>query len=239
MGKTTRKIKRNAAKKEEGVYRTTSRGVKVRCLPIATMMERQEASIRASVDWPEIPTRIITDVSGAEGVEALSQQYIEKDKRATEEQKEAWADYQSEKQAADAEYQAKMTVGLTRLIAVHGIELPAGAEKQWKKDDEFLLIETPKDENERRVQWFQSRVLGDVGRDLAEIMTGIHEASGYDKEVLSTLEASFREPVGGAKRDTADDSTGDAGGEETEERVVVRETVAPAASPEVVGGMAG
>jgi hypothetical protein len=236
MGKTSRKVKRA---KEEGVYRTTTTGVTVRCLPIATMMERQEASIRGSVEWPEVPTRIITDVAGAEGVEALSEDYIAKDKRATDEQKEQWAEYQAEQVRAEGEYQAKMTVGLIRLIATRGIRLPEGIEEEWLADDEFLLIDTPEDEKERLVHWFQGRVLGDPTKDLAEIIAGCHEASGYDKEVLSRLEASFREPVGGAKRDTSGDGAGDTGAEKAKERVVVRKKVASAPSAEVVGESAG
>jgi hypothetical protein len=235
MGKTARKVRRKKEKQTEGVYRTTSRGVKVRCLPIATMMERQEASIRASVDWPEPPTRIITDVAGAEGVEALSEQYIEKDKRATDEEKAAWVEYQAELAQAEGEYRAKMTVGTVRLIATRGIELPAGIEQEWKQDDEFLLIDTPEDERDRCIEWFQSRVLGNLERDLADIIAGIHEASGYDKEVIARLEASFRESLGRAERNAALDDPGNTGEQEEAGRMVVREKVADSPSTEVVG----
>lgn len=172
----------------------TSRGVEVECLPIADALDAQEQNIRASVEWPEEPTRTITDVAGSEMTEPLSEEYL-KSEQATDEQKEEWAEYQAAQAEAEAEFSDKINEGRVRIIAVKGVRWDAKLEKAWAGDHDFMGMTVPDDPRERQLHFFRSEVLGNIG-DLYTILLGIYQASGYDEEVLDAVEASFRTEMG-------------------------------------------
>lgn len=173
---------------------TTSRGVEVECLPIADALDAQEENIRASVEWPEEPTRTMTDVAGSEMTEPLSSAYIESD-QATDEQKEEWAEYQAAQAEAEAEFSARLDEGRVRIIAVKGVRWDARLEKAWTKDHPWMGMIVPDDPRERQLHFFRSEVLGNIG-DLYSILLGIYQASGYDEEVLDAVEAGFQTEMG-------------------------------------------
>jgi len=190
-----------------GVFVTTSRGVEVECLPVADVIEAQEENIRASVGWPTKPTRTITDVAGSEMTEPLSDRYVES-AQATEEQKEAWAEYVAAQARAEAEFSRRLNDGRVKLIAQRGVRWDADLEKEWAADDEWAGMTVPEDPRERTLHFFRTQVLGNLG-DLYRVLFGIYRASGYDEEVLDLMEASFRTEMGRAGGDEPEDGTGD------------------------------
>jgi len=190
-----------------GVFVTTSRGVEVECLPVADVIEAQEENIRASLDWPVKPTRTITDVAGTEMEAAFSQEYLDSD-RATDEEKEAWVEYQIAQAQAEAEFSARINDGRVKLLAQRGVKWDARLEKEWAKDDEWAGMTVPEDPRERTLHFFRTQVLGNLG-DLYRVLFGIYQASGYDEEVLDLMEASFRTEMGRAGGDEPEDGAGD------------------------------
>lgn len=188
----------------------TSRGVDVECLPVADALDAQEENIRANIEWPEKPTRVITDVAGSEMVEPLSKEYLESG-QATEEQEEAWDEYQVARAGAQAEFDARLDEGRVRLIAVKGVRWNEKLERDWAEDHDFLGMTVPEDPRERKLHFFRSEVLGNIG-DLYTILLGIYRASGYDEEVLDLMEASFRSEMGKPDEGLdAEDGAGDHG----------------------------
>ena len=207
---------------EAGVFVTTSRGVEVECLPIADVIEAQEANIRALVEWPEQPTRVIADVAGSEMEEPLSQKYVESG-QATEEQVEAWAGYVEAKAQAEAKFSARLNDGRVKLLAQRGVRWDASLEEEWKKDDEWAGMTVPEDSRARTLHFFGTQVLGNLG-DLYRVLFGIYRASGYDEEVLDLMEDSFRSEMGRAGGDEPEDGAG-GHGPQPEESLVGRPEV--------------
>ncbi len=203
------KRKTSRRQQPKGVTVTTSRGVVVECLPVGIELESQEANIRESVDWPEKPTRVMTDVADSEIEIELSQDYVGSD-RATEEQKAAWSAYWEDLARAEAEFQGKLNEAQPRLIAYKGVRLadPSLAEK-WAEDHRWLGMEVPEDERERSLHFLRTEILGDPVEDMTAIMVGIYRASGFDEEVLAEFEANFRPQMGRPGRAAAGDDTGD------------------------------
>jgi hypothetical protein len=187
---------------------TTSRGVTVECLPIASTIETHEENIRGSIEWPDHPVRIITDVAGSEKEKLLSTEYI-KSGYATEEETEAWEAYQVEQIRAQAEFDERYQIGVTRLLAVEGIELVDVDEDAWIKRHKWLNMTVPDDPDERALHFFRTEILGNIEDDFAAIMAGITLASGGDEELIRAAEASFRSEMGRTKRAETDDDTGD------------------------------
>jgi hypothetical protein len=172
----------------------TTRGVEVECLPVADALDAQAENIRAGIEWPEEPTRTIRDVAGSEMTEPLTEAYIGSG-QATDEEKEAWAEYQIAQAEAQSQFSERLNEGRVRFIAVKGVRWDDELEKTWTEDAEWLGMTVPDDSRERALHFFRSEVLGNIG-DLYTILLAIYRASGYDEEVLDAVEASFRSEVG-------------------------------------------
>jgi hypothetical protein len=187
---------------------TTSRGVTVECLPIASTIEAHEENVRSSIEWPETPTRAVTDVAGSVEEIPLSDEYI-KSGYATEEEAEAWEEYQAEQARAQAEFDGKYKVGVVRLLSTEGVRILDADEDAWVKRHEWLNMTVPDDPGERILHFFRTEVLGNIESDLAAIMAGITFASGGDEELIRAAENSFRTEMERARRAKALDDTGD------------------------------
>jgi len=187
---------------------TTSRGVEIECLPIADAIEAQEENARAGIEWPEVPTRTITDVAGSEMVKPLTEEYVEKSGQATEEQVEAWDEYRIALAGAEATFRERFNEGRVRLIAAKGVRWDAKLEETWIEEAEWMGMAVPEDPRERKLYFFRFEVMGNIG-DLYTILFGIYRASGYDEEVLDEMEASFRTDMG--QPDEEPDAGGDTG----------------------------
>jgi hypothetical protein len=181
---------------ENKVLFTTSRDVTVRCYPIAAQLFELEQRIRDSISWPARPIRVVEDVAGAKAEVEIAQEYIDSG-HADDEEVERWANYVEEQEVAQAEFDDKADMARIRLIAIKGIEVEnEDLEAQWLEDWEFIGVEPPEDERERRIHWLQTEILGDADRDIYGIMYGILLASGFNKEVLDEAETLFRTPMG-------------------------------------------
>jgi len=208
---TTRKAKRAKKRQEEDgrVIVTTSRGVRGACQPIAMMLEAQEQNIRASIEWPEVPTYTFTDVAGTEITRPHTQGTIE-DPGTSEEDRAAWADYLLVQQEAQTEFDDRRNNGIMRLLAVEGFEVLDG-DDGWERRHEAYGMSVPDDEFEKTVHYFFTEVIG-TPDDAYQIMLGIYRASGYDEEVLGQIEAGFRPEVGSpGEAGAGDDATAGAG----------------------------
>jgi hypothetical protein len=215
---------------------TTSRGVTVECLPIFSTIEAHEENIQASVEWPEKPIRLITDVAGSVVEQPFSEAYIKSD-RATEEEKDTWNEYQAQQARAQAEFDEKYQVGVVRLLSTDGVHLIDVDEDAWAEKHRWVNMTVPEDPNERALHFFRTEVLGNIEEDLAAIMAGITLASGGDEELIRAAEASFRAEMGQARRDAAGDDTGDtaAQGQEGEEGLVGQPDLDDSGGEEVAG----
>ena len=195
---TKKKVKkREAPLLDNRVLFTTSRGVTGECMPVAGALEAIEANIRNSIDWPELPTRTITDVAGSEMELPLTQEYVDGNEVA-DEQKESWADYIIAQQAAQLEFNTRHSTGLAKLLAWEGFK-PLNVEAlqaKWAEEDEWLEMTIPEGERDRAYHFFQTRVLGNADTDVKGIATGVFRASGYSREVLDEYERRFRADLG-------------------------------------------
>jgi hypothetical protein len=177
----------------EPVIVTTSRGVEGECMPIAAMLEAMEENIRASITWPDVPTYTV-HYAGGETVQKPHDESSIADPKTTEEEKLAWADYLLDRQAADAEFEEKRGEGYMRLLAVDGFKV-RDAGDDWERRHRFYGMTVPDDPLERALHYFRTEVAS-TQDDVYLIMLGIYRASGYDEEVLSQMEATFRASLG-------------------------------------------
>ena len=197
----------------------TSRGVQLECHPIITEIEAQEENIRAQYEWPEVPQHKL-DVppdAGPGWIDSmdLTQEAIDGE-HSTDEEKEAWAEYQEAYALVDAEFSTKMNDARLKLIALRGVTVfDTKPEKEWIKEHEWMGMDVPKDALERLMHFFRTEVLGTTV-DIFTIMAGIYRAAGVDPEVLEELEQSFRSEVGRAGRTEPEADQEEPGEEEQE-----------------------
>jgi len=187
----------------------TSRGVELECMPIAAEIEQQENNIRASIDWPEVPTRTIEDVAGSTMTIELTQDYVDSE-HAGDEEKAAWEQYRADLEEPVAEFSQRLNIARLRLISLRGVRLVNGSDDEWVKDHEWMGMSVPEDPRERAYHFFMTEVIGNLEDDMVSVMVGIYQASGYDSEVLNQVEQSFRSAMGKAG---ADGNSGDPGPE--------------------------
>ena len=206
MASRRRSVKRaKIVDDDKRVIVETSRGVQLECHPIITEIEAQEENIRSQYEWPEVPHRDISDTVPPDAgpkwprTEEIDQQWVD-DEWATDEDKEAWAEYLKAYELVDAEFSTKMNDSRLRLIALRGVTvLDAKPEKEWVKEHEWMGMDVPEDDLERLMHFFRTEVLGTTV-DMFTITKGIYRAAGFDQEVLDELEQSFRSEVGRAGR---------------------------------------
>jgi hypothetical protein len=196
---------------------TTSRGVKIECQGIAAALETQESNIRESINWPDKPGHTITDVAGSTMETPLSQAYIDSG-HATNEEKDAWAEYLVKLAEAEAEFKVKLDRPRMLLIAYKGIRVVDGdLEKKWAEEHPLMGMTLPDSAPERALHFLMTEIMGDLGDDLAAIMVGIYAASGADPELLGQAEATFRAEMGATRRATAIGAQGSTATVESEE----------------------
>lgn len=217
MGSRKRQIERKIKKAQEpkprynGVMKKTTRGVWVECLPVKPLFDMMQVNIAQSIEWPETPTRTMSAVGGEEIDEGLTQAYID-GQYSTPEEKAEWAEYLAALEVAKAEYDAKIEGALGKFLATEGTRLAdESLRDEWREADERLGMTIPDDPHEQAAHFLMTRIMGNAETDTKEIMLGIFRASGYDKEVLDAVEATFRDEVGRRERDTAEESPGDPG----------------------------
>jgi len=226
-----RQIKKRAKKQREpkpqhsGEMYKTTRGVWIECLPVQLLYETMTSNIAASIEWPDAPERVTIGAGGVEVAEDITQEYID-GAYATEEEKQEWLHYQDEFEAAKATFDEKLTDAAAKFLATEGIRLAdESLLEKWKERDEFLGMVVPDGPREQMEHFLQTRILGNGQIDGREIMLRIFRASGYDKEVLDTIERTFQSQMGGRDGDTITGSARDNGvsAEEQQEIVMVGE----------------
>jgi len=168
---------------------TTSRGHRVECLPISTLIDQVRAQYEDRM--PDAPTYTITDAGGSTVEVPHTAETIADDATSAEE-KQAWGEYQ----AQVAEIEAEMNERTLRAVAVKGIRvLTMPPEEEWVEEHEFMGLVVPEKAHERLYHYIRTDVLG-TAQDGVDIMAGIYRASGVDEEVLARIEGSFRPEVG-------------------------------------------
>ena len=208
---------------EDRVIVTTSRGHRLVCLPVMTMIDgiddEEQTRAFAEVGVPPIPTYTVTDVAGDEQEFEYDQEGID-DPTTPEEDRAAWVLRQERLAEALALAKVRSDERLMRTLAVSGtVDLDAEPPEVWIPRHEYLGWTVPESAYERLHHYFTREAIG-AQEDGFKIMAGIAAASGMSKEVLAQIEARFRSDVGNAAA-VADqeDATGEGDTEEAEELV--------------------
>lgn len=179
----------------ENTY-TTTRGVTVFVMPIATLIEKQRASF--AIRAPKVPTYIVTTATGVAETHEHDDVSI-LDTKTTDAEREAWAEYQATKAAHEAKYQESfIKLMLTRGIQVYMPDLDA-----WATEQTWLGIDVPDDIFERKFHYVWTEILGDPLRDIQGILLAIGQASGVPEEAITEAEATFQRGVGNAEKQDA------------------------------------
>lgn len=198
---------------------TTTRGIELECQAVGAMLDTAGDNIRKQIDWPEVPTYESTFAGGDTETFDYTEESI---KDAPDEDKQAWADYILAQEKAQAEYDAKFSDAMTRIVATDGVRvLNAPPEEEWVKRQEWQGLSVPEDPLERSLHYFLTVAIGNVETDMMGIYKGIVLASGRSEEEVERIEEFFRASVG---NDTGDGNTGEedqAGDEPGEEEAVV------------------
>lgn len=207
---------------------TTSRGHRLECKPVLTMLdgikETEQAKAEVEFGLPPPVTYTVTDVTGDTEEFEHDKESI-KDPKTPEEDREQWKERERISAEIEAVVDARSNKRIMRIIATRGvIMLDMPREKSWIEEHEWLGYTVPKHKRARLYHYFNKEVIGTI-EDGVRIMAGITAASGFDKEVLARVEAGFRAKVGEEGRpDAAPTEETPAGGAE-EGRVVEQPVV--------------
>lgn len=169
---------------------TTSRGVRVECMPIAHVIESITSKTRNEFveksPEPSIPTYRVEGAPGTFVDVAYDEKTIENDD-VPQEAKDAWIDHVAWQTALKQEFGQV----LIRTMAVMGVGYDYPDDDEWIKDAEYVGLEVPKDPRERRVFYFSTFILGNRN-DGYTISQGIYAASGFNEALNTTIEDSFQ-----------------------------------------------
>lgn len=158
---------------------TTSRGVEVEFLSIATLLD----AITASHPPPQPPVYEVQTATGAVEKHEHNVTTLE-----TDADKAAWAQYLE----AGRAQQRKLQAAITKVVLLRGMKAPPMPEGDgWVKEHEFLGMSVPDDPLERRLHWIETEVLAGQA-DVEAVMLGVMRASGTPEELLRQMEATFR-----------------------------------------------
>lgn len=206
------------------VFYTTSRGIRVECLPVAHVIETATNKIRAEYveenPEPDLPTKKIEGVGGATVERVYTAEEIAKldgdnpDHMSIIEQFQVHALW-------DARLKQRTGTHVIRTIAIMGARFDMPKDDEWLKDAKYIGLEIPDANNPRdlRLFYFTTFVVGN--RDDGYLLSqGIYAASGFNEALTATIEDSFRPPMGRAER-TDDQSDQGATQEEGQEQAVL------------------
>lgn len=139
----------------------------------------------------EPPTYTVLTASGEPEVHTHNETTLDtEDPVEAEANHKAWNEYI----AAVAEYDAKQSETMTRLMLLRGIEvaMPEGQELQdWIDYMEFIGFEVPEATAARKYFYVKQEVIGDP-QDLASIMTLVMSMSGLPKEAVDSVDGMFQ-----------------------------------------------
>jgi hypothetical protein len=170
------------SKDEKGnsVYITTT-GKEVRYVGVSQLLLDK---VRTSVILPDPPTYEVTTAAGEIEVHEHNETTLE-----TEEEKAAWEHYQALLHAAQEAQKER----LIKLLLMKGIDfdMPVVGEGDWLEMQEFLGLEIPEKNLDRRYHYIMTELVG-TPEDLAEIMEGVMRKSGVPEEALAEARKSFR-----------------------------------------------
>jgi len=198
-------------KKRSKVIVTTSRGVKVECLPIFTMLDGlQEEELAKLVAERQVPpplTYTFTDVAGEETTKEHDATSIA-DLKTSDEDREAWERRRSLLAEIEVLAPARAAERSMRIIATRGVRvIDMPPEEEWVAEHKWLGYDVPDDPRERAYHYFGKEVVG-TQEDGLLLMAGIGRASGLDEEVLRQVEAGFQSEVGRSDGRDADADSG-------------------------------
>lgn len=179
----------------ENTY-TTTRGVTVSVMPIATLIEKQRASFASRA--PKLPTYTVTTATGVAETHEHDDVSI-LDAKTTDTERTAWAEYQATKVAHEARYQESFI----KLMLTRGIQVALPDLDAWATEQTWLGIDVPADVLERKFHYVWTEVLGNPLRDIQGILLAIGQASGVPEEAITEAEATFRSGVGNSEKQDA------------------------------------
>lgn len=179
----------------------TSSGHRITLSGINNMLLQR---VGMTVEFPEVPKYSVETAYGDVEWHDHNETTLE-----TDEDKEAWEQYQQEH--LKAQYQQVENV--TKLLLTRGVIADVPDEAKWRQEQEFFGIELPSDPMELRMHYITTEVIGSE-EELVEMLDVIMELSNIPREVLDAAQESFRSGVE-AEQEPARDATD--GGDEVEE----------------------
>lgn len=187
----------------------TSRGVTVEFVNIAPLLDILNQQRVKSI--PKVPTYTVTTATGASETHEHFHRVVkvkelddagnatgnltdkEETSLTTDEERAAWAKYQADLKAANAAY----AENFTKTVTLYGLQYDKALveAQEWATRQAFVGVTVPTDPLEREWHWLQTELIS--GEDEAKrLIAGVIAASGTDEEVISQMEALFRDSVG-------------------------------------------
>jgi len=189
---------------------TTSRGHRIECLPIATMLDELQSEYNNKI--PQPPTHTITDIADVSVDIPYTEESI---KSASEEDRAKWQRYADEKARLETEVSERRV----RVIATQGVRvLDMPEDDAWVADHEWMGYTVPASPIQRLYHYVKTEVLG-TQEDGIKVTAGIYRASGVDQEVLNQIEESFRDSLGRRNGQDAGTDTQNHGADEPGEAI--------------------
>ena len=166
---------------KERIFHTTDRGhtIEIKAVP-PFLLDR----MNRAVPVPKVPTYTATIAGGEDEIHPHDETTI-----STDEEKQAWANYQlALENAAQLENENMMKV-----LIMEGIEVDMSGEQfeTWKEKQEYYGLEIPKNKFDLKIYYVETEILSSLA-DLGEIMYKVMSQSGVAKEVAEQALDSFQ-----------------------------------------------
>lgn len=206
-------------------FYTTETGYRIEFMGIAPLIDKLRAD--SSKNLPPVPTYETETALGAKETHAHFQRFVQapeldpntndptgktilKEENSFDApdtpkgiaERAAWADYESALLTLNTAYAEKFTK-LAILKGVKILEPAIPSDEEWVPMQEFIGITVPTEPLERKWHWMQTELLA-TPDEAKHLLMGVLSASGTDEEVISEMEKSFRDSVGGTSRHAAD-----------------------------------
>lgn len=134
-----------------------------------------------------VPEYVITTVAGKEERHPLTKEVADNPKTSPED-REAY--YAWEEKAYGQAAKQNRLVG--RALMLLGTDVNPNQDESWKKEQAFLGITIPEDENELKIHFIETVLLNDPTELMMLIMTIMENTDGIDSSNLSAVRAAFQ-----------------------------------------------
>lgn len=176
----------NPSPEKKEVEFTNSRGIKVTLRAMSPFIVQLATE---SIERPEIPT-YVTEIEGGGSETVFHDEKSILDPKTSEEDKQAWAEYQIALREADR----KSSEIMMNVILIESVDVAIDDIPRWIHKQKMMGITVPENEDERLLLYKKEYVIA-CPADMEEITKIVMTLTGVSREEIDIAKKSFQGPV--------------------------------------------